>query len=118
MQSANRIQQFNELNEHQGHTNQPTWALFNWIMNEPNEQAYWLEVALDTYQQAEPSEYLSAYEEAVRDLETFLRESLESSLPEQLQNEASFLSDLITWALAYVDCRDVAESLIDQATEQ
>ena len=83
-----------------GWTNKPTWLIKLWIDNEEGSQNYWLEEAKDK----------GAY-----DLANQLREEFEDSAP--TANEASFWSDLMSWALASVNWDEVAKALIEDAEE-
>lgn len=90
-----------------GWTNKATWLVKLWIDNDQGEQEYWLERA---------SLVFNAPYALAKELEETYTDSIDESY-NGIISKASFVSDLMSWALAMVDWAAVARSLIEDATE-
>ena len=93
---------YNELKEYNGYTNYPTWVVELWIDNNRFDHDYWLEMA---------RQHNSIY-----DLSAALKSNYEMVNP--LGDDASVFSDLMTWALAYVNWDEIAKNYLDAITEE
>ena len=93
-----QITAFNKVPDYSGWTNKPTWLLALWIDNEQGLQQMVAEAAKndrdDVY-------LLSGW------LQDMFTDELYLDLP------ASMYSDLLTWALAYVDWDSLAQHYIE-----
>ena len=102
MKTDVQIAEFNKVPDYNGYTNKPTWAVALWINNEQSTQESVLEAARNDKDDV----YLFAGW-----LEDFIKEE------NSLADEASLYSDLLGWALAYVDWDELAEHFINDAKE-
>lgn len=92
-----------------GWTNYETWVVNLWLDNEPGTHDYWLEVAEDVYNnEAKEQNFLTKMEDAVSILADRLKDNHEENRPEL----PGVYGDMIGAALAEVNWREIAESLL------
>lgn len=101
---------------YEGWTNKPTWAINLWLRNEQASDTYWHDEAIRHVTTATPTEYWTADQSALYGLEEQLKDEHEE-LADDAIHEVNFTKDLLTWALAHVDWREIAEHLINDAKE-
>ena len=92
-----------------GWQNKPTWLVALWIDNSEYSQHAILERMKTIMQEHEKDSWII---QAAQSIKEFIEEPIE-----ELEN-ASLLSDLIGWALAYVEYEDLARGYLDQAQEE
>jgi hypothetical protein len=98
-----------------GWTNKPTWAVKLWIDSDQGLQQYWLDRAGQAVSDTLPGEEereAPRWKEAEYLLAEFLKEWAEEKQPEAFV-EATMWGDLAQWALAHVEWREIAESLLE-----
>jgi len=100
--NAEQIKSFNKVQDYNGWTNKPTWAVALWINNDQGLQ----ETVLEAARNDKDDPYLLAGW-----LQDFFTDELYPDLP------ASMYSDLLNWSLAYVDWDSLAEHFIKDAKE-
>lgn len=93
------IQTFNKVPDYNGYTNKPTWCVSLWINNDQGLQETVLEAAKND------ADLFAGW------LEDFIEEN------NPLIETASLYSDLLGWALCYVDWDELAEHFIEAAEE-
>jgi hypothetical protein len=92
---SNRTESFNKVSEYNGWTNKPTWLVALWVDN-------------DQYLQ-------ETVREQSRSLGNFeFRNWLDNSFNDENDLGANLNSDLLSWALAYVDWDSLAEHYINE----
>lgn len=99
---------YNKLPEYNGWTNKPTWLLNLWLTNEVMSYDYYVGLA---------DEYLDEYKserEAVHQLAEQLKDEVEYS--EEL-GDVSLETDLLSWAKAYINYKEVAQHIVSTAIE-
>ena len=102
-----QIKSFNKVPDYNGWTNKPTWAVALWIDNDRGLQQATSEAA---------SDYVRSDEESAKhDLSDWLKDYIENDIYPELP--ASMYSDLLNWALAYVDWDSLAEHYVEAAKE-
>ncbi|MFX6019113.1 hypothetical protein ABTF08_19745, partial [Acinetobacter baumannii] len=67
--------------EYNGHYNYETWNLALWIDNDQGTHEYWREYTRDVWDHSECGDVLSRAEEAVKTLETALKDWVETNNP-------------------------------------
>lgn len=97
-----QIKSFNKVPDYNGWTNKPTWAVALWIDNDQGFQEMVLEAARNDKDDAHL-------------LAGWLQDTFTDEFYPDLA--ASMYSDLLNWALAYVDWDSLAEHYIEQAKE-
>ncbi|MCP4493350.1 MAG: hypothetical protein GY820_39500 [Gammaproteobacteria bacterium] len=98
--------------EYNGYSNRPTWTVALWLDNDKGTQEAVREMAESVRAVSEATEFLTAHEVAVRDLESALKDYAEELCPSNAG--ASMESDLIGWVLAWVDWRELAENYLSE----
>lgn len=112
-----------KLHEYNGYTNKPTWLVSLWIDNEESSQRYAVELAENClinndYEDEENEEIKEQIRQiSINNLGDILEEMHEDEL-HNLLAPASVYTDLMRFALAYVNWREVAEIYIDMAIEE
>ena len=94
--------QFQNLPEYNGYTNKPTWLVELWIDNEQESYYLWYKRA----EQIKEEEGASA----AYVLENEMKDHFEQWQPLE---GATVYSDLLGWALAYVNWREIAENILE-----
>lgn len=108
MRTDVQIVEFNKVPDYNGYTNKPTWVVSLWINNDQGLQQAVLEAAQDYVK--------SDAESAQYDLADWLKNEF-SDEQNPIYADASMYSDLLNWALAYVDWDELAEHFIEAAKE-
>jgi hypothetical protein len=104
-----------ENTSYNGYKNYPTWNVNLWIDNDQGEQQYWEERAAETWENATPRyDWETKESVAVSDLADELKDYHEERATELVGNAGMF-TDILGWALAVVDWREIAELMIDNA---
>lgn len=103
MKTSEQIKSFNKVQEYNGWTNKPTWAVALWINNDQGLQETVFEAARNN---DKDNPYLLAGW-----LQDFFTDELYPDFP------TSMYSDLLNWSLAYVDWDSLAEHFIEDAKE-
>lgn len=102
--------QFQSLSEYNGWTNYPTWAVNLWMDNDQASAMFWERESIDCleYHNHDRSDSIYVMEER-------LKEYHEENNP---IDGANAYADVLSWALQYVNWREIAEHLIDSAMEE
>jgi len=95
---------YQTLPEYEGWTNKPTWAVKLWIDNDEASYSYW---------NSKAQSMLRYKDSAVYKLELCLEKFHEGGY----FSKNGMYTDLLGWALAYVNWREIAEALIEDAME-
>lgn len=98
---------------YQGYTNYETFIVKVWIDNEQSTREWWLSLARRCLQNAVPSQYLSAQQNAEIELERLLKDSHQAEA-ERLPM-AGVHADLMQAALEEVDWKSLSETLMEEA---
>lgn len=123
---ANR--ELNEVEEHQGWANKPTWELVSIIQNDSALSKRLMEVASDIYNDAEAEYGLTAYENAIGTMAEVVMNEVEEELsyfdecvglsPTQPNRSwEGFQNNMREWALCFIDYRAIATMLLDRAAD-
>lgn len=95
------------MEECNGWANYPTWALYNWILNDRNRY-----ISIHDY-------IHELYEEYDGDL-GFVRDDLINMLKEYtefynplIEEESSVYKDILEWAIGIIDYFDIASAIVD-----
>lgn len=102
--------QFQSLPEYNGWTNYPTWAINLWLGNDQASAMLWESESIDCLEYHDMD-----CKESIYAMEELLKEYHEENNP---IGGASVYSDVLSWALEYVNWREIAEHLIDSAMEE
>ena len=102
MKTDVQIQEFNKVPDYNDYTNKPTWTVSLWINNDQSLQSQVLALARST---------------AVKHSLSNLLENMFSDTYNPLIDTATLYTDLLNWALAYVDWDELAEHFINDAKE-
>lgn len=102
---------------YQGYANYETWIVKVWIDNEQSKQDYWHGLARECLQDAVPSEFLSARQEAEVRLEHLLKDAhWEAYDRAESPVRTGVMSDLLKSALDEVHWKSLAETIMEEAT--
>jgi hypothetical protein len=99
--------------KYNGWTNKPTWLVNLWMDNDQGTQERIRELAKECLDDAEGDEA-----DAAADLALRLESMHDEGLTEIPGLSTGVFSDLMTWALAHVNWREIAESWVDDAIEE
>lgn len=103
-------------NEYNGYKNYPAWNVNLWIDNDSGLYDYVQELAIEAYNNATESVYISKRKDAIYTLEKqFINCFLDELNP--LAESASMYSDILGWALESINWHEVAENWINEAIE-
>lgn len=95
---------------HEGWANFPTWCVNLWISNDEPAYRLWSRMAILALEQpSRPKHKIARLADALRD-------EITEAAPRVLG--PSMYADMLTWALGQVEWREIAESLLEAATEQ
>ena len=107
IKTQTQIESFNKVPDYNGYTNKPTWLVSLWINNEQGLQETVIqEVKAEKAQLGKDDAYLFA---------GWLENFIQNNSP--LVDKATLYSDLLGWALAFVDWDELAEHFIETAKE-
>lgn len=85
---------YSELPKYNGWKNYPTWAVSLWLNNDPYTYGRLMELLEENEDNAQAA--------------AAIREWVEDESP--LADDASMYADILSWALSYVDWREIAEN--------
>ena len=94
---------------YEGWRNQETWQVNLHIENEERSYLYWTRAARRTVEDADSKS------QAVKDLTEQLREELEESALDKMEELPEFARDLLIMSLREVDWSEIAEHMVDNA---
>ena len=93
-----------------GWRNYETWAVSLWLGNDEETDAYWHEVALEVFENVEPTRGLTRGEAAHVELAARLQDEVEENNP---CLDGGLYADLLDAALSEVDWREIAAFYLD-----
>lgn len=97
---------YSKMREYNGYTNKPTWLISLWIDNNQNELEYILQHA---------EEYSEEYE-SYHEFSDWLKDTVEEWQSDTVRMNNMF-SDLLNFALAYVNWDELSQGYIQEARE-
>lgn len=107
---------YQELEEHNGWTNRPTWLVALHFDNEQATQEYWLKAAERALRNAEPPEGIDRTPETQAAYD--LADEMEETISDRLHSSAPMANDLLRFTLAVVNWEEVAAHYIEEAIER
>ena len=98
----------NTIEEYNGWINKPTWAAYMWLSNDYDSYHEIQQTARDVLREADTPG------EAIDELADILKRTGWNTLPE----DAGLNTDLLHWAMSYVDYHAVATAFLDEVKHE